>query len=203
MPIRRGSDWGSLGGLPAGAPLAGSDAALRRHVEAARRAGAVPSAIGVTGGDLARTLGASGDERRIRSPDGARLLVDVVRIEADGATYWCVAHAVLRRRWWRGQVVAVMNAAHHGSWNAAPRAHPGDGVADVIDARIPWGDRRGARNRLPSGTHVPHPRISIARRAAGEIQLGRPGDLWLDGECVGRVRAVTFEVEPAALTVVV
>lgn len=203
MPIDRGSDWGRFGGLPEDGPVARSDAELRRHVESARRDGVGPSAIGLTAGDLARTLGVSGDERRIRSPDGAQLPVDIVRIEAEGATYWCVAHAVARRRWWRGRVVAIMNASHHGAWNPAPRAHPGDGRADIIDARVPWGDRRQARRRLPSGTHVPHPRITIARHQSGEIELDRPCMLWLDGERIGRVSRFRYEVEPASVTVVV
>lgn len=205
MSIRRGEAWGEPGPLPADGVLVRTDAEARRLVEAARRDGTDPPPLGLLGGDLCTTLGGRGDEARLRSDDAARLLVDLGRVVLDdGSTHWFVAHLVARRSWWRGRVVAVMNAAWRGRWNVAPRAHPGDGAFDLLDATLPLGDRAKARRRLPLGTHVPHPGIRTGRvRDTTTVDLGRPTPVWLDGERVGRTVRLEVTVEPDALAVVV
>ena len=96
-----------------------------------------------------------------------------------------------------------MNAAFLGSWNVAPRAHPGDGRLDVLEADLGWGDRWKARQRLPGGTHVPHPGIAQRRVTAGEWSFERPIDVYIDGRRHRRVRRLAVEIEPEALGVVV
>lgn len=205
MSIRRGEAWGERGALPADGVVVRTDAEARARVEAARRAGQAPPPLGLLGGDLCTTLGGRGDAARLADDEAARLAVDVGRVVLDdGSTHWFVAHLVARRSWWRGRVVAVMNAAWLGRWNVAPRAHPGDNAFDVLDADLAPGDRWKARARLPLGTHVPHPDIRTTRlRDTVTIDLGRPCPVHLDGERVGRSTRLTVSVEPDALAVVV
>jgi hypothetical protein len=203
MSVERGRAWGEPGGLPPDGIVVRSDAEARHAVERARRADAPLPAIGLLGGDLCRTLGGPGDEHRLRSADAVTVRVDVGAVLLDGALHWFVAHLIARRSWWWGRAVAVMNAEFLGPWDLGPRSHPGDGLLDVTDGTLPFGDRLAARRRARTGTHVPHPALSTRRVAAWQTELRPPLDVWLDGERVGRTSRLSVRVEPAALTVVV
>ena len=203
MTIRKGDAWGSPGRLPADGVVVGSDAAARAVVTAARRAGEPVPALGLTGGDLARTCGSTGDEARLRSDDAQQLPVDLGEVLVDGALHFFVAHLVARRSWWRGRVVAAMNAQYLGDWDVAPRSHPNDGRLDLVDADLSLGDRWKARSRLRSGTHVPHPDIRERRITAVQLDLDPGTTVWLDGERIGPARALSIRCVPDALTVVV
>jgi hypothetical protein len=195
--------WREPGGLPDGAPVVHSDAELRSLVEHARRTGEALPLVGLAGGDLCRTLGGRGEERRLRSDDGARCRVDVGRANLDGAEHWFVAHLVARRRWWRGRLFVAMNAEWCGDLCLGPRAHPGDGLLDVTRGSLRPADRLRARSRARSGSHLPHPDLGVQRCAATEMHFDRPTGVWLDGEAVGPVRDLAVQVEEGSLWVVV
>ena len=205
MTIRKGEQWGEVGGLPAGGVVVATDAEARAIVTAARRAGEIPPPLGLLGGDLCRTLGGRGDEARLRSDDAMRLPVDLGSVLVDGVQHWFVAHLVARRSWWWGRVVAAMNAEFVGTWDVAPRAHPNDGVFDVVDVAptMSLTDRVRARGRLATGAHVPHPSIAMTRRPAVQVEFERPTPVWLDGERVGEARTLSVRLEPDALVCVV
>ncbi len=204
MAVRRRTDWGGTGPLPPQGLVVRTDAEASRALHAALVAGEEPPTIGLLGGDLCATLGGRRDGMRLRSPEATRVVVDVVEVRLDaGEPRHAVAHVVLRRSWWRGRVLALMNAAWIGSWNVAPRAHPGDGRLEVLDADLALADRWKARSRLPLGTHVPHPGITVSRTAHTVIELDGPLDVWLDGEKAGRARRIEITVLPDALAVVV
>jgi len=203
VTIEKGQPWGEPGGLPEGGVLVRSDAEARAVVEQARRAGGPVPALGLMGGDLCRTLGGTGDEGRIRSGEGMRLPIDVGAVLLDGRLHWFVAHLVVRRGWWRGRIVAAMNAQYLGRWDVAPRSHPNDGRLDVFDVTMGVGDRIKARSRLPLGTHVPHPAIVEQRVAHLQLDLARPTPVRLDGEVVGSARSLSLRVEPDAVVCVV
>jgi hypothetical protein len=205
VTVRRGEAWGEAGGLPGGGVIVGSDAEARRVVTAARRAGARVPVLGLAGGDLCRTLGGRGDPARLAGPEAHRLPVDLGSVLVDGVLHWFVAHLVARRSWWRGRVLAAMNAEFLGPWDAAPRAHPGDGLLDVLDVSpaMPLPERLEARRRLRTGSHLPHPAIAVRRRPAVQVDLDRPTPVWLDGERVGAARRLSVRVEPDALVCVV
>ena len=200
-PVGRGEDWGAPAPIPDGAIWVATDAAAADVVGDSRRRGdAIPPLV-LSGGDLARTLGGAGDRSRLERGKGTRVTVDVGAALVDGRLSWFVAHLVARRGWWRGRILAVCNAAFHGPWNVAPKAHPGDGKLDVVDADLALRDRLAARRRLRSGTHVPHPRISVRRTAAIQFEFDRDLDIHLDRHEVGRARALSVRIEPAALDI--
>jgi len=204
MSIRRGETWGAPGPLPDDGVIVRSDAEARRVVEQAMRAGEEPPPLGLLGGDLCTTLGGRGDRARLASDHAARVLVDIGRaVLDDGEPQYFVAHVVARRSWWRGRIVAVMNAAWIGEWNVAPRAHPSDGVFEVIDADLSLGDRWKARARLPLGTHLPHPGIAVHRSCAVVLDLGRPTPIVLDGVDGGNATRLRVDLLADALAVVV
>jgi hypothetical protein len=192
--------------VPADLVVVEDDAEARRVVEAARRAGEPVPALGLAGGDLCRTLGGRGDRSRLApGAEGTRAPVDLGSVLVDGRHHWFVAHLVARRSWWRGPIVAVMNAEFLGDWDVAPRAHPGDGLLDVVTvaAGMSFADRLRARRRLPAGAHVPHPAITTERRAAVQLGFDRPTPVWLDGVPLGEARNLSVRLEADALTCVV
>jgi hypothetical protein len=197
MTVRPGSGWGERVPLPADAVTAASDAELARWVAEGDR-----WPIVLRGGDLHRTLGepAPGD-------DVLRVPIDLLRVTTDGDEYVAAAHVVVRRPgplgWWRGPVVAVMNAEHLGRWDVAPRAHPNDGRADVVEvsATMGWRARWQAWRRLPSGTHVPHPAVTMRRITHERFEWDEPLAVWVDDVLVGRSRRLEVAVIPDAATV--
>lgn len=203
MTIKKRQAWGEAGPLPPQGMLVRSDAEARALVEEAKRAGAEPLPLGLLGGDLCRTLGGTGDEARIRSPQAMRFPVDCCSVLLDGRQHWFVAHLVARRSWWRGRVFVAMNAQWLGRWDLGPKSHPNDGLLDTSDADLALGDRVKARSRLRTGTHIPHPGIVTRRAKAAQVSFERPLDIWLDGEKVARASELSLRVEPDALLVVV
>lgn len=203
MVIRRGEAWGVADTCPGDLVVADDDAALAALL--GDREGPTPAALAgdhpplaVSGGDLHRTVGAPAVPRpgeRCR-----RLPVDLLRCELDGSSRLAVAHVVVRRPgplgWWRGPILAVCTAQFHGRWDVAPRGHPNDGRADVLEvsASMPAGQRRLARRRLPSGTHVPHPDITTTRVTRLERDLLPGLVVHLDHRPVRGVRRLTIEV---------
>ena len=214
-----GVDWGDVGKIPVGARTAPYDAVASSIVAEARRASLAIPPVVLTGGDLARTLGMEsggssmsptgvqtgqgGDTARSAALQGTgiRVCVDVGAALVDGRLHWFVAHLVARRSWWRGRLLVAANASFIGRWNAAPRSHPGDGRLDVFDADPPLSVRLAARRRLPSGTHVPHPRITQRRIVASQYDLDPDLDIYLDGVRLDRARTLSLRVEAGALDV--
>jgi hypothetical protein len=204
VPIAKGEPWGQPGPLPPHGVVVRSDAEARAVVTAARRAGEPVPPLGLLGGDLCRTLGGKGDEGRLRSEHAMALPVDLGAVLLDGRLHWFVAHLVARGSWWRGRVVAAMNAQFIGAWDVAPRSHPNDGRLDVLDADLPFDERLQARARLKHGTHVPHPRIDERRQAAVQLDFDRPTPVHLDGQRLDDpARHLSIRVEPDALLCVI
>lgn len=200
-PVEKGRGWGRTAPVPDDAVWVGSDAEAADIVRCCRRDGDQPPPLVLTGGDLARTLGGKGDRARLERGDGTNVPIDLGAALIDGRLDWFVAHLIARRSWWWGRVVAVCNAAFVGTWNIAPRAHPGDGRLDVIDGDPAWADRPRIRRRLASGSHLPHPRISSRQVTAIQLDLDPAVNVHLDGRLVGRCRVLSIRTEPAALDV--
>jgi hypothetical protein len=161
--------------------------------ELASYAGRYPAAVG--DGDLFRTLGEPQPDRQSMQ----RVEVDGLRVVLDGRVERrAVAHVVLRRSWWRGPVVGVMNVSHLGQWRIAPRAHPNDGLFDVVEVSpaMTVRDRWAARGRLPAGGHVPHPEITQRRVERDRWTFDRPIRVWADGIAIGRASLVEIELDP-------
>lgn len=203
MVVEKGQAWGRPGRLPDGAVLVRSDAEARAVVTEARRHDRPVPPLGLLGGDLCRTVGGRGDEARLCSGEATVLPVDLGSVLIDGRLHWFVAHLVARRSWWRGRVLAAMNAEYIGHWDVSPRGHPGDGQLDLLDGNLSFTDRLKARRRLPLGTHVPHPGIEQRRVASGQVAFDGATPIWLDGERVAEATNLSLRIEPEALVCVV
>jgi hypothetical protein len=222
MTIEKGEDWGSRANLDRDAPIVSSDRAIAELFEIDSNGDSLqlvgPAQVGLIGArdpagpktakpapthDLARTVSARGSSVNLREGERSHLPLDLAVVTIDGVNHVLAASLVIRRPLWTGNVSAVMNASFLGEWNVAPAGHPNDGRLDVIDAHLSTGDRLKARTRLASGTHLPHPGISIRRLKAGELTPEHQAIVRLDGVVLGRVEHVTFTVFPDATTLVI
>ena len=129
--------------------------------------------------------------------------VDLLRVEAGGRTTWAVAHVVARRSWWRGEVLLAMNAQFLDGYDVAPRSHPNDGKVDVVRvaAAMPLRARLQARTRARTGTHVPHPQLTVTQSSSYDATFARPLVLWVDGVRWGTAKELRLTVAPDALTI--
>lgn len=203
MGVSRGSEWGHNAPLASSGIVVTSDSEAREVIEDARRRGNPIPPLGLLGGDMCRTLGGLGDEGRLRSEVAVTCSVDIGSVLIDGRLHWFLSHLIARRSWWRGRVVAVMNAQWLGAWDLGPRAHPGDGLLDISDGDISVSDRLQARKRVRTGTHLPHPDIHTSRSRAAQFDLDPSLEVFLDGVSMGRAETISVRVEPDAVTVVV
>ncbi|MGY6499615.1 MAG: diacylglycerol/lipid kinase family protein [Acidimicrobiales bacterium] len=203
MTIRKGQDWGHQAPLPDDGVVVRTTGDLHRLIDECRRAGTEVPTIGLLGGDLARAVGATGDEDRLRSDRARTVPVDLGSVLVDGRIFWFASHLVARRRLWAGQWFVAMNSEYLGTWKMAPRAHPNDGRLDVLEGRLGLDDRIKARGRIVSGDHVPHPDIATRQTSAAQVDLERPTRVYLDGIDVGVARHLSVRIEPDALTCVV
>ena len=203
MTIRKGEDWGFDAPLPADGVIVATDAQARSVVEEHRRANREIPPLGLLGGDLWKALGApTGGVDRLRSAAARTVPIDLGVAVVDGRMLWFVSHLFVKNSWWRGRVIAVMNTEFRGDWRVVSRAHPNDGVLDVVDGNPGLGQRWLARRRLQSGDHLPHPQLQLSRVRSVQFELKSPTHVWLDGIDVGRASQVSLRVEEDALTVV-
>jgi diacylglycerol kinase family enzyme len=137
-------------------------------------------------------------------------VIDLLEVRLDDAEEPIVAcaHVVARSPWpsghWlRGRILVVMNAEFIGDWDIAPRGHPNDGRVEVVDVdpSMSARERLAARRRLPTGTHVPHPRIATRSVRTGSWQFARPLDVVVDGRRVDRASTLSIDVLADAATV--
>lgn len=192
MTIRRGEDWGRAIPPPDDLVWFDDDAKAASGFSSGLRR------IGLRGGDMARTLGADGGRS-----DPVSFEIDVMKVTwADGAETHALAHVTVRDRrwsWWRGSVVAVMNAQYRGKWDVAPRGHPNDGRLEVleVDSSMSWRQRWLAVRRLPTGAHLPHP--SIRTRSLPSVTVDVPAGAYVEVD--GRTSMPATRSSAASLTV--
>jgi hypothetical protein len=204
MTIRRGETWGQVVQRPDVIQNANSDAALAQIVgEHLAEADRSRPGLCVTSGDLARTLGT-------HAPTTATTLrsvpIDLVRARFSGVEALAVAHVVLRRRWRlgvTGPVHLICNAEYYRGLDIAPRAHPNDGLADLLEVDSAMGLRQRllARRRAATGTHLPHPGLRMRRVASGLIEPDERLGVWIDGVYRGSTNRLEFAIVPDAVEI--
>jgi hypothetical protein len=218
--VRPGEPWGEPASGPADLEVAGADADLAGVVET--HPGALVRFRPGRSSDLARAVGLD----PAGQPTGWAAPIDALRL--DPAAGLPAAHAVnavvlgrdlrQRRRGGRGTAVEVRVDGRevvagpattiviasgqfvHGL-DVVPRGHPGDGRFEVQVYALRAGEWAKMRERLPSGTHVPHPHITTAsgREVAVRVE-GEGFPIRVDGVHANQpVSDLTVTVVPAAL----
>ena len=201
MGITPREQWGKPGVMPPDGLVVNGNEELQEIIESCRRSNNEIPTIGLVGGDLWRTLGGKSHHDRLLKGDAQLLSVDLGTALIDGHIYWFASHLIARTRIWTGRTWIVANASHYGNWNIAPRAHPGDGLLDILDLNLTFSDRLKARSRVQAGNHVPHPDIHYQRRPTAQIEMKKETDVWIDGKKITKASQISVRVEPDALRV--
>lgn len=198
MTISKGENWGVEVDRPDALMSAAGDSELASLLSANES-----SNVALASGDLFTTIGARpiGERQRLM-----RLPIDLVDVRVDGGdVIVAAAHVVARSPWsrggwWRGSVVAVMNAEFVGPYDVAPRGHPNDGRVEAFELSESLGARQrlAIRRRMRTGTHLPHPAISHRPVRRGSWSFASPLIVFVDGVSVGRATTLDIEVRPDA-----
>lgn len=216
MTIEKGGDWGAPAIDLEPTATAADDAQLAAlAAEALERGSKLVASVAT--GDLLATLGISPASSR---PQPHAYPMDLAMASIGSGADWSgspmpfVAHLtagedrptvrILGRLLGHGPGIelAVMNAAWLGELRLGPRAHPNDGLLDIVEGRVPFSQRREARRRARTGSHLPHPGLRTQRVAEWETRFDRPTAIRLDGVERGRAERLRVQVVPDALTVV-
>lgn len=200
MTISKGATWGTTVPRPPRLRVAADDVQLAEWLS-----DGTGKPTSVAGGDLWRTIGGATLDGRNELNE---LPVDLLELDLDGAIMNAVAHVVVRRPWrrggWlRGPVIVVMNAEFIGDLDVAPRGHPNDGRAEVlqIDGSMSLRQRIAVRRRLRNASHLPHPQI--ATRSIRHVEFSALSDqrVVVDGRRRGAVHTLAVRVRPDAALV--
>jgi hypothetical protein len=191
--ITRGEQWG--------VPTTRTESDVLVSGDTQLAASSTESRLIVTGGDIAHCLGDP------LSPEiGANCIevpIDALRVSItmrDGVTLTQIAAShVMIGSWLRGRLICLSNGGFIGPKNVSPRAHPNDGLFDVMSLDSSMGVRQRIRARQKStlGTHLPHPLLETSRsRSAHYAALSRNEALQIDGVRICRWTSVHIEIVP-------
>lgn len=200
MSIRKGSEYGARGPVPIDSPVANSDSEIRSIIIESRRSGIEAQIIRLTGGDLHRTLG--GVTSSVETEDALIVPIDLCEFVTDEVDSVFVAHLIAGPMFGRN-FVAAMNAQWVGQLDLGPRSHPADGLVDITSGSLGLRERRAARRRARSGTHLPHPSLKVERVRTWERTFDRPTTISVDGSSIGATRSLSIRVIPDAFFVAI
>ena len=219
--LRHGEPWGHAATGPPDVEVTGDDAELAAR--ATRHPGELLRFHSSPRSDLARALGLGPE-----GPGTTEVAIDAVAVAGgDGDEVTAVNAVVLgpppdRLRWssrasrvsvrldgrpWfagRATTVVVANGQFLRGLDLVPRGHPGDGWSEVQVYALGRHERAEMRRRLPSGTHVPHPRIATGRARHIEVEVAaRHLPVEIDGRGHGRNNRLGVTVVPASIRLLV
>ena len=205
MTIRKGTNWGLQIARPDNLVYCNDDTAASILITNNLLNLQKLPTIAIRNSNLARVLGIDGAKdisTKIFSTLFDLIRVDCVTIDDTAVTVFGLGYALLRNSWWHGEIVAVLNQSFIGDWDCAPRAHPNDGKLDVVivSSGMKPPQRLLASRRVRSGTHIPHPDITISQQTYLEAAIGTPKMLVVDGRQISAVIACKFTVIPDAVT---
>jgi hypothetical protein len=182
MTIRKGEQWGTRIPTPSLIRRVHNDAELAQCLSS--------EFISVSGGDIFQTLGAP---IPVRSEEECTLLsIDALQVRVvmrDGSEEIFTASSRVeigsflspfRQR----KFVCITNGGVVKGRNLAPRAHPNDGRFDymTVDSSMTLRHRLIARKKAETGTHVPHPMISVRQdETFAAMRSDRGEKLCIDG----------------------
>lgn len=191
--IRRGEQWGVPTTCTSNDVLVIGDRELAMS--------STENRLIVNGGDIAHSLGDP------QAPDVGdqctEVAIDALRISItfrNGSTHTMIGSSHLMiGNWLRGRFICISNGGFIGSWNVSPRAHPNDGLFDVmsLDSAMRLRQRFRARQRSVLGTHTPHPLVESGRNKKIEFSSrSRRESLCVDGRQIQSWSDVSIEIVP-------
>ncbi|MGB1505779.1 MAG: hypothetical protein ACPHDT_09890 [Acidimicrobiales bacterium] len=105
MTVERGGDWGERARPPDELRVFDDPREAVDFISRTRRTGADAPPLGLTSGDLVRTLGGSTSPDLKAAEEALHVKVDLGAVLIDGTLHWFLSHLVARRSWFRGGIV--------------------------------------------------------------------------------------------------
>jgi len=209
MTIRKGDLWGEPCSAPIGLPEFATERDLGGNI---RTNGTIPEAV-LKSGTLNQALGVS-----TATPDRGQIkvMIDLIKVNYTGHDGYdrsdiAFGSVLIGRRSWLGDLCIVSNCGYLGTREVLSKAHPNDGLMDVLTVRssMPFMQRLQAWRRISTSSHLPHPDISTKQTAdfswplEGDDALTKGTRLVIDGEALGLVKSMRMQVIPDAITLYV
>lgn len=193
MTIRKGEEWGRHDKTPASFIIAEDDK------DAATQPPQTPFAL--CRGDMFTALGrprlpVHHEECMVVTIDA--LMCNVTSRDGSVESLNAFSHVSIGS-WWKGRHIIVSNSGFLSGMNITPRSHPNDGEFDVfsMDAHMPIKQRFLARRKSKTGTHVPHPNLSIVRGTTRTFSREKPQErLSIDGVAVPGWTEINISIHP-------
>lgn len=193
MTIERGVAWGRTAQVPDNVIFVSTDSALANCSRT--------DFVSLVGGDLFQSLGSPrpvhvGSERTVVNIDALECRL----VQNDISSKMLAASSVVIGSWWsRTEFLCITNGGMLNGLDLTPRAHPNDGKWDVLRLRQSMDLRQRilARRRSKTGSHIPHPDISVTRVSEVSVQRSNKRQkLVIDGVLVEDWSAVHCQVLP-------
>lgn len=193
MTIRKGEEWGRRETTPEKFVVAEDDK------DAASQPPHIP--FGISRGNMYSSLGQP--KIPLRNSECTIVPIDALMCTVsfvDGREEVSAAFSqVSIGSWWRGRCVVASNSGFLNGMNIAPRSHPNDGEMDIVSIAntMPLKQRFIARRKAKTGTHIPHPHITVHRATTATFHQEKPQErLSIDGVAVSGWSSVSIAVEP-------
>lgn len=211
MTIRKNEDFGSSISRPPNLIELHSDREIaHRYVQ--RSGSEFDSSFTVTRGSIAQALGI--DRKITQSADTnsinmTQVTIDLIKIEYRTIAnriltheLICAGSVLLGRTRICNTLLIVSNSGIVNGRDVFPRAHPNDGLLDVlvIDQEISLRQRLIAWHKSKIGVHLPHPQLHVSRNTQFEW-TGNPSRMVVDGVIFHRVDWARFSIVKDAFTI--
>jgi hypothetical protein len=191
--IRRGEQWG--------VPATRTSSDILVHNDRELALSSTETRLILNGGDIAHSLG--DPKPPVIGQVCTEVPIDALRVFirfSDGSTLSQIAAShVTVGQWLRGRLVCISNGGFIGAQNVSPRAHPNDGLFDVmsLDPSMSLQQRFIARRKSVLGTHTPHPLVEVSRARSIELSgRSRSEALRIDGSRIRAWSLVQIEILP-------
>jgi len=205
VTIRKNENWGATVTRPENLVICETDAAASQLTTKYFLQQKPIPAIAITRSNLSRALGTRGANANSQTMQATPFDLIEVTFADDSKTeqkVLALGYGMLRKSWWRGEIVAAMNTSFIGDWDCAPRSHPNDGKFDLltVTSEMKPTQRLIASRRLRLGTHLPHPQISVKQLPSFEADCSAEPNLYVDNRKFVSVNQCKFRLLPDALT---
>jgi diacylglycerol kinase family enzyme len=191
--IRRGEQWGVATTRTSSDVLVHGDRELALSSTETR--------LILSGGDIAHSLG--NPQPPVEGQMCTEVPIDALQVFitfSNGSTRTQIAAShVTVGQWLRGRLICVSNGGFIGTQNVSPRAHPNDGLFDVmsLDSSMGLQQRFKARRKSVLGTHTPHPLIELGRARSIDLSVQTRSEvLRVDGSQIRAWTSVQIDILP-------
>ncbi|TSA51591.1 MAG: hypothetical protein D4R44_07725 [Actinobacteria bacterium] len=205
MVVSKGKYYGRAVPRPSELAILHSDAQLAARFSINERKNL--GACTISHGSIARSLGITDTKTVTETMHMIDIdLIDVqYRVKLDPLVTQklvVAGNVVLRNALWRKELIVVSNSGFVNNRDALPKAHPNDGLLDIltVSPNMSLRQRCVAMRRAKQGSHLPHPQM-IASQNSTFRWSGPALRMYADDVRINGVVWMQCDILPDALTI--